>query len=305
MELQIFAAFPLASARGGIPVVNRQMRAYSPKGRLQSGSRKLDSRANFPATRRPAGFQRYCLVWKGFAVKKKCILLVAMVFVLLALLSTHAAISAKEAAAYENDAPKYIALTFDDGPNAVYTGTLLEGLKSRGVHATFFLIGKLIEGNEALVLQMKADGHQIGNHTWSHLDLRNASTCVANNELCRTDAALTSLLGPDTYWIRPPFGFITKAQQPCLAVPVVKWSLDSLDWKMQNTSQDAARILKNVKSGDIILMHDIFKQSVEAALQVVDTLQAEGYTFVTVKDLLELNGICPQAGAIYCSAAGN
>ncbi len=197
---------------------------------------------------------------------------------------------------------KYISLTFDDGPSAQTTGKLLDGLNERGVNATFFLIGELIEGNESLVLRMKEDGHQIGNHTWSHVNLQEVSLSVAEEELQRTDAALTNLLGAGDYWVRPPYGAITDRQRQIFCTPAIKWSVDPEDWKKQNVAADVEAVLSAVEPGDIILMHDIYPETVTAALKIIDTLQKQGYTFVTVESLLELEGTTPQVGTIYCTA---
>jgi len=196
---------------------------------------------------------------------------------------------------------KYIALTFDDGPKADTTARLLDGLRDRGAKATFFLVGKQIEPNAALVKRMKAEGHQIGNHTWDHLKLQGASPSAVLEEVSKTDAELRSLLGNDEYWARPPFGQIDQCQETLFTVPLVKWSVDTWDWKLKNADKDVAAVLEQVKSGDIILMHDTVPESVDAALQIIDVLQVKGYEFVTVKELLEKNEVTPQPCVMYYS----
>ena len=196
---------------------------------------------------------------------------------------------------------KYIALTFDDGPRANTTERLLDGLKERGAKATFFLIGSQIADNASLVQRMKDEGHQVGSHTWSHTKLQGQSCSVISAQISRTDAALRDLLGDGDYWVRPPYGLLDKCQESLFSVPLVKWSVDPEDWKLKNTDKDVAAVLKHVQPGDIILMHDTFPTSVDAALRVVDKLQSQGYQFVTVKELLELNGVTPQPGVMYYS----
>lgn len=201
------------------------------------------------------------------------------------------------------ETPRYVALTFDDGPQANTTPLLLDGLRQRQVHATFFLIGSQILPNAEIVKRMKAEGHQIGNHTWSHKKLEGASDAVVQSEIGRTDEALQKLLGEGEYWVRPPYGMLSQRQQQLFSVPLVRWSVDPKDWKRKNTDADVAAVLRNVKPGDIILMHDPFPQSVTAALRIVDDLQKRGYRFVTVSELLAVQGTTPQAGTVYCSAA--
>lgn len=208
---------------------------------------------------------------------------------------------AASAQAEISEEKKYIALTFDDGPRADTTGKLLDGLRDRGAHATFFLIGKQIAPNASLVQRMKAEGHQVGNHTWSHTKLQGQTCSVIACELSKTDTVLRGLLGNGDYWVRPPYGLIDRCQEKLFSVPLVKWSVDPEDWKLKNTDQDVAAVLKKVKPGDIILMHDSVPASVNAALRIVDALQAKGYVFVTVRELLAYRGITPQAGVMYYS----
>ena len=196
---------------------------------------------------------------------------------------------------------KYIALTFDDGPRPDTTGRLLDGLKERGAKVTFFLIGKQIANNTTLVQRMKAEGHQVGSHTWNHTKLQGQSCSVISAEICRTDAALRSLLWDGEYWVRPPYGLLDKCQESLFSVPLVTWSVDPEDWKLKNADKDVAAVLSHVQPGDIVLMHDSVPASVDAALRIVDKLQSQGYQFVTVQELLELKGITPQPGVMYYS----
>lgn len=199
---------------------------------------------------------------------------------------------------------KYIALTFDDGPKRSTTETLLNGLKKRGASVTFFLIGKQIEDNRDLVLRMAEEGHQVGNHTWSHQRLDHMNEGTIAQEVGQTERALEALLGPGDYWLRPPYGQVSAAAEGQISVPMVKWSVDPRDWESRNTDQVVQAILKDAKPNSIILLHDIYPTSVEAALQVVDSLQAQGYWFVTVEELLELNGVTPQPGTMYRRGTG-
>ncbi len=199
---------------------------------------------------------------------------------------------------------KYVALTFDDGPREGTTDRLLDGLKQRGVKATFFLIGQQIEHNADLVTRMAEEGHQIGNHTWSHQRLDGATPDQAAQEVERTEAALESLLGGGEYWLRPPYGQVSAGTEAGFGVPMVKWSVDPRDWESRNTEKVTREILKYVEPNSIILLHDIYPTSVDAALRVVDRLQEEGYWFVTVEELLRLNGVTPEAGEMYRTGKG-
>ena len=184
----------------------------------------------------------------------------------------------------------YIALTFDDGPRPDTTGRLLDGLRERGASATFFLVGEQIRGNEDLVRRMRAEGHQVGNHTWSHENLQEMDRSAAQQQVQRTNDLLTEVLGPGTYWLRPPYGLLAEGAEDWFSMPLVHWSVDPEDWKLRNTQADVRAVLEKAGAGDIILMHDTVPASVDAALTIVDTLQEQGYLFVTVEELLALNG---------------
>ncbi len=210
--------------------------------------------------------------------------------------------------------PNKVALTFDDGPRRGTTTRLLDGLRERGANATFFLVGERLAGNEDLVLRMQAEGHQVGTHTWSHIRLDGTAPAAqlrdiqaAQNAVCKlrdmqaAQTAVGNLRDTDSCWLRPPYGLIDPAVRTGVTVPMVHWSVDPRDWESRDTAMVVRSVLKDVQPGDIILLHDIYPSSVEAALQIVDALEAEGYWFVTVEELLELNGIQPQAGAMYRS----
>lgn len=185
----------------------------------------------------------------------------------------------------DEEHPK-IALTFDDGPHPVYTKELLDGLKKRKVLATFFLIGNNIEGNEEIVKRMAKEGHLIGSHTYNHVQLNKLSESKAKEEVLKGCNKIYETTGVYTSFVRPPFGAWKKNLDFCVTMIPVSWNVDSLDWKLQNTEKIVKRVVKDVEEGDIILMHDIFKTSVDAAFEIVDILKEEGYEFVTVDELL-------------------
>ena len=178
-----------------------------------------------------------------------------------------------------------VALTFDDGPNARYTEALLDGLKEREVRASFFLVGQCIEGNEDTVRRMAEEGHLIGVHCMEHRDLTREPEEEAVRQLMDTAAMIGAVTGRTPEYIRPPFGKWSSGLQEAVPMETVLWSVDSLDWKLQDTDRIVQRVLKDTEDGDIILMHDEFQTSVEAAMEIIDNLLAKGYTFVTVDEL--------------------
>lgn len=182
--------------------------------------------------------------------------------------------------------PGYIALTFDDGPDRKCTPLLLDGLKERGVHATFFLMGSNIEGKEDIVKRMSEEGHLIGNHSYEHIQLTKAGAEAVCEAVEHTQEQIEAITGKRPEYIRPPYGDWNEELEEEIGMSPVLWSVDSLDWKLKDKGKIVRRVLKDVKDGDIILMHDIFHSSVEAALELIDILQKEGYVFVTADELL-------------------
>lgn len=179
-----------------------------------------------------------------------------------------------------------VALTFDDGPHAFYTEMLLDGLKERGICATFFLIGKNIEGNEEIVQRMQKEGHLIGNHTYHHVNLKELSQKEAKQEIQKAGNKIYESTGICTAFVRPPFGEWKKNLDLDMTMIPVSWNIDSLDWTTENTEKIIKRVVKDVEEDDIILMHDVYETSVEAALEIIDILRERGYEFVTVDQLL-------------------
>lgn len=181
---------------------------------------------------------------------------------------------------------KVVALTFDDGPQDGCTDRLLDGLKERGVHASFFIMGENISGNEELVKRMSQEGHLLGNHSYRHVRLTEESEAIVCGEIEKNGDIIEGITGIRPQYLRPPYGAWNDDLECRLEMTTVFWSVDSLDWKLQNKARVVKQVMKQVENGDIILMHDIFPESVDAALEIVDRLLAEGYTFVTVDEMM-------------------
>ena len=193
----------------------------------------------------------------------------------------------------------FVALTFDDGPSADTTPALLDGLARRGIHATFFIIGENVEGNEDLLLRMDREGHQIGLHTFHHRSLANVNGADFYAEVDKLRDTLSGLLGRKDFMLRPPYGIITPSNRARAGAPIILWSVDPEDWSDRDSDRQTASILGQVTDGSIILLHDIYDASVETALRVVDELMAQGYKFVTVEELFALRGMTPENGVEY------
>ena len=179
-----------------------------------------------------------------------------------------------------------IAITFDDGPSEKYTPQLLDGLKARNVKASFFVIGKMAEANPKLIKREKEEGHLIGNHTYNHVDISKISDWEAVTEIEKTNQVIEKVTKEDVEYLRAPFGSWKKNLVGRMNVFPVTWSVDPLDWTTENSDEIVDKVVTEVKENDIILLHDCYQSSVDAALRIIDILQKEGYEFVTVDKLI-------------------
>lgn len=180
----------------------------------------------------------------------------------------------------------YVAITFDDGPQYKTTMKLLDGLKEREVVATFFLLGEKIEERKEVVERMQVDGHLIGNHTYSHIQLNSVSIKDAMAEIDKTNELIKGITGEMPQYIRPPFGSWSNRLEEKIDMTPVLWTVDPCDWNTADIKKIVDCVVSEVDNGDIILMHDIYDTSVVAALEIIDRLKAKGYVFVTVDQLL-------------------
>lgn len=191
----------------------------------------------------------------------------------------------------------YIALTFDDGPSPANTPRLLEILAKRHIKATFFLIGQNAQQNPELVKRIVAEGHEIGNHSWSHPNLGIMSDDKVRAELQKTDDAIFQAVGFHPKLMRPPYGSLAIGQRRWVnkefGYKIILWDVDPLDWKYRNSAHVESEILKQTRNGSIILSHDIHATTVDAMPATLDQLLAKGYKFVTVPELIAMDKPLP------------
>lgn len=180
---------------------------------------------------------------------------------------------------------KCVALTFDDGPSAAYTGTLLTYLARYDARATFFTVGQNVVAHPELVRAEARGGNEVGNHSWSHPDLTRLSAEQVAYQLHRTSAAIKAATGRAPTLFRPPYGAVNSTVRNATRLSAVLWTLDTEDWKYPNASKVAESVVSKVKRNDVVLLHDIHPTSVAAVPQILHTLSTEGYHFVTVSHL--------------------
>ena len=187
----------------------------------------------------------------------------------------------------------YIAMTFDDGPHATNTPKLLEMAAKRHIKLTFFVLGECVEQNPAVLQREVAEGHEIGNHSWSHPNLAKLSDEAVRSQLQRTQDIIVKTTGVKPKLMRPPYGELTKRQRIWVnhdfGYKVILWDVDPLDWKRPGPNVVARRIIAGARPGSIILSHDIHPPTIEAMPQVFDALLAKGFKFVTVSELLAMD----------------
>ena len=194
---------------------------------------------------------------------------------------------------------KEISITFEDGPKRGTTDVLLDGLKERNVSATFFLIGIQVSGLEDLVQRMDEEGHQIGNHTFSHVNLNTLDAYKQNEEITMCSQNIRQCVEREQVCVRPPYGEVNECLRAWIGAPLILWSVDTNDWTGKTADEIADYIVSEATAGDIILLHDIYENSVQGALMAIDRMQAQGYVFVTVEKMFADHGIILENGKVY------
>jgi len=184
-----------------------------------------------------------------------------------------------------------IALTFDDGPHPTITPKILDELRKRKIHATFFVLGDRVRMYPWIAQQIIAEGHEIGNHTYNHRLLTSLSYEAAEREITETHQLIKSLTGYETTLFRPPYGALRPDIKLLLnekKFKVIMWSVDPKDWQVRDSERILTHVINHTRRGSIILCHDINKSTLEALPNMLDLLLEQGYEFTTVNKLCDL-----------------
>lgn len=183
-----------------------------------------------------------------------------------------------------------VAMTFDDGPHPTLTPRLLDLLKARGLRATFYLIGRRVVTWPDIVKRIADEGHEIGNHTWSHPNLAGYSDAYVLSQIDRTSDAIFKITGRPPVTFRPPYGAFSNRQRNMLyktrKLPTILWSVDPQDWRRPGANVVASRIISHSRPGAIILTHDIQSGTVRAMPHTLDTLTQRGMKFGTMSQMM-------------------
>src|SRR5256714_8496674 len=195
----------------------------------------------------------------------------------------------------------YIGMTLDDGPSATLTPKLLDLLAAPHIKVTFFVIGENVAEHPEIVARAAREGHEIGNHSWSHPNLAKMSEEAVRSQLRRTDDSIKSATGVRPTLLRPPYGSITAREKRWIhdefGYQIILWDVDPNDWKRPGPAVVRARILKETRPGSIVLSHDIHPGTIEAMPSTFDELEAKGFKFVTVSELIRMAAARPPQGS--------
>jgi len=186
---------------------------------------------------------------------------------------------------------KIVALTFDDGPHRTITPKVLEQLRQRNIKATFFVLGDRVKHHPEILRQIAAEGHEIGNHTYSHRILKFMTNELIDREITETQNEIKSAIGCEPRLFRPPYGSFRPDSRDVFRqhnLSVILWSVDPRDWRVRDEELLYQAVTSQTQNGSIILCHDIYNSTLQALPRILDTLLAEGYQFTTVSELCGL-----------------
>lgn len=197
-----------------------------------------------------------------------------------------------------DDGKKYVALTFDDGPGK-YTKEIVDLLVKNNVKASFFMVGQNIKNYKSSVKYAYDNGMEICNHSQNHKNLKNLSKEDIEYEINSVDDMLEEIIGERARYYRSPGGNQNENVLNTISKPCILWNVDTRDWESRDTQKIISKTLKEVDDGDIILMHEIYKTTLDAVEPIIIKLKEKGYNFVTVTELYKIKGVPLENGKIY------
>lgn len=191
-----------------------------------------------------------------------------------------------------------VALTYDDGPSQ-YTAQILDLLQKYNSRATFFEVGNRVGLYPQAVKRIAEMNCELGNHSYDHTNLGTASVATIQSQLGQTNSKIKSIAGKEPALVRPPYGSIGSNLRNYANKPLILWSIDTLDWKTRNATSVYNSVMSHVKDGDIILMHDLYRSTLDASARIIPELKKRGYQLVTVSELAKYKNVTLRAGQSY------
>lgn len=196
---------------------------------------------------------------------------------------------------------KTVAITFDDGPSSKYNSLFLDVLAQNKAHATFFMVGSMMQACQKCVLDTYKSGNEIGSHTYNHINIKNSSIDVVEESIKKTDDIYYQITGEHIKYVRPPYGAYDKENLDNVKYPLVLWNLDTEDWRTKDVDKIVNYVIDNVSDGSIILMHELYETSLEALKIILPKLYTMGYQVVSISELAELHDRTLEVGHAYRS----
>ena len=208
--------------------------------------------------------------------------------------------SNNESEVFNKTYDKIVAFTFDDGPSK-YTMEIVNTLVLNNSKATFFELGNRMKYNQEIVKNVLNNGMEIGSHTYAHKNLNKLTIEEIDEEINSTNIIFNEITGENIKLLRPPYGNINELVKSRVNTPIITWNIDTNDWLYKDSEHVYNHIIENIESGDIILMHDVYSETVEAIKKVVPYLIEKGYKITTVSELAKYNNIELKEKEVYRS----
>lgn len=194
-----------------------------------------------------------------------------------------------------------VALTFDDGPHPPVGNRIMDCLAQYGAKATFFMVGDRVASRAGEVQRMVREGHEVANHSMNHKYFQKLSAAEIQAQVTSCNDAIEAVCGVRPRIMRLPGGNHNSTVLANTHMPMIQWNIDTLDWKTKNADKTVAAVLNHVKDGDIILMHELYSQSADAALRIIPELHSRGFQMVTVSEMAAAKGHTLEEGKLYSS----
>ncbi|MEG0021467.1 MAG: polysaccharide deacetylase family protein [Bacilli bacterium] len=194
---------------------------------------------------------------------------------------------------------KVVAFTFDDGPAGENTNYLINQLNIRNAKASFFVLGNRVMAQADLIRTMYNEGHTIGSHSYAHLNLTYLGEYELYKDIKNTTDAINSVLGVNPFALRPPYGNLNDNVKNVAGLPIILWSVDPLDWKYRDAQTVYKNIMSSTTNGSVILLHDLYRSSIDGALMAMDDLKKQGFEFVSLEEMFALKGIEPHNQTVF------